>query len=261
MKNEIPIRNPREHEPQAKRGVLYIVATPIGNLSDLTLRALDVLKQSDVIACEDTRQTLKLLNRFQIQKPLIAVFGPKEERQAPKIVDLLSQSKSVAFLTDAGTPGISDPGHVLVRAARDAGFAVEAVPGVSAVSCALSISGMGENGFIFLGFLHRRKSRIRKELSAAAALGLPVAFFESPFRLKRTLALAAEALGGDCGCWVGRELTKKFEEHFSGSLQDISGEIRDREILGEITVIVQPRKKGPHPDLPEDAGEESEEDA
>lgn len=221
------------------------MGTPIGNLSDLTLRALETLKQVDWIACEDTRQTLKLLNHYGIHKSLLSIFGPKEKREVPKILELLSASKSVALLTDAGTPGISDPGNLLVSEIRKCGFQVEPVPGVSAVSCAVSASGLCQEGFLFLGFLRRKKGKIKAELSKAGEQNLPIIFFESPFRIADTLDLALEVFGPKTFCWLGRELTKKFEEQISGRLPEVIGKIKDREILGEITVILkqQPNEK------------------
>jgi 16S rRNA (cytidine1402-2'-O)-methyltransferase len=231
--------HPAEPASEAlKRGTLYVVGTPIGNLSDLTFRALEVLKHADLIACEDTRQTLKLLNRFGISKPLHSLFGPKEKRDASRIAEQISNGKIVALVTDAGTPGVSDPGHFLVRHVREKGLRVEAVPGVSAVTYAVSVSGLCEDGFIFLGFLHRRTGRMRKELQRASELGLPLVFFESPYRIVETLKTAVEALGGDRTCWVGRELTKKFEEHFSGPLLEVAATLAERKVLGEVTAVI-----------------------
>lgn len=221
------------------KGVLYVVGTPIGNLSDITLRALETLKLVDWIACEDTRQSLKLLNHYNIQKPLFSIFGPKEQREVPKILHLLEQGRSGAILTDAGTPGISDPGSQIVHAVRQRGFRIEPIPGVSAVACALSVSGHSEKGFVFLGFLHRSKGKIRKELREAAQQKRPLVFYESPFRIVKTLSLAAEILGPQTLCFLAREMTKKFEEYLSGTLAELIEKIKDRKILGEITVILK----------------------
>lgn len=216
------------------------MATPIGNLSDLTIRALEVLKRVDWIICEDTRHTLKLLSHYGVHKPTLSIFGSKEKKESAKILHLLSESKAVALLSDAGTPGISDPGSFVVSKAREEGFMIQPVPGVSALSCAVSLSGCCENGFLFLGFLHRRKSRMRKELSEAKSGCRPVVFFESPFRLVQTLTLATQIFGMDSFCWIGREMTKKFEEHLSGKLGEVLERIKNRELLGECTVILKP---------------------
>ena len=224
----------------SKIGVLYVVATPIGNLADVTLRALEVLKQVDTIACEDARRSLKFLTHYGIHKPVITVFGPKEKKESFKIVRLLLEGRSVALLSDAGTPSISDPGNFIVRTVRDEGLRIEPIPGVSAVACALSVSGCSDQGFIFLGFLKREKSKIKRMLLLANASRLPIIFFESPYRLLKTLEIASEIFGGSAFCWIGREMTKKFEEHFFGPLEKVLNQIKTREILGEITVILRP---------------------
>ncbi len=216
------------------------MATPIGNLADFTYRAVEILKQVECVVCEDTRRTIKLLNHYGIRKPMRTLFGPKEKRETPHIIEILKQSKSVALVTDAGTPGISDPGNYLVRQARENGIRVEAAPGASAVGCAVSVSGLCEKGFTFIGFLHRRSSRLKAELSAVKSLGLPVVFFESPYRIARTLTLAADAMGPDCECWVGRELTKRFEEHYFGKLGELTAKLSSIKPLGEFTVVVAP---------------------
>ncbi len=226
--------------PRASSGTLYVLATPIGHMGDLTFRALEVLKQVHWIACEDTRRTLKLLNHYGISKPLLTIFGPREKRETPRILNLLRESQSVAVVTDAGTPGISDPGHWIVRSAMEAGFRVEPIPGVSALACALSVSGCAENGFIFLGFLPRKKSKIKRQLESAAQCERAIVFYESPYRVQDTLEAAREVFGDEIFTWVGREMTKKFEEYLSGPLGALADKIKDREILGEVTVILKP---------------------
>lgn len=217
-----------------------MLATPIGHIDDLTIRALEVLKRVDWIACEDTRRTLKLLNHYGVHKPLMTVFGPKEKSQTPRILRLLSESKSVALLSDAGTPGISDPGNLIVREAIAQGCKVLPIPGVSALACALSVSGCAADGFVFLGFLRRKKSKIMKELKEAASLGKAIVFFESPYRIEETLSAASEVLGRDSYCWIGREMTKRFEEYMNGSLGAVLDRIRGRDLPGEFTVILKP---------------------
>ena len=221
------------------RGTLYVVGTPIGNLSDITERALAALKRADRVVCEDTRRTLKLLNHYGIHKPLLAVFAAKEKSEVPKILNLLESGQSLALVTDAGTPGVSDPGSWIVSAARRNGFRVEPVPGVSAIACALSMCGFAQDGLVFLGFLPRSPNKIRRELARAAELGLALAFFESPFRVVKTLTLASEVLGPGASCLVAREMTKKFEEYLDGTLEEVLARLRGREFLGEATILLR----------------------
>ncbi len=224
-------------------GTLYVIGTPIGNLGDFTFRALEALKNSAQVACEDTRKSVQLLNHYGVHKPLFSIFGPKEKKELPRVTEILARGESVALLTDAGTPAVSDPGAWLAREVGAQGFRVEALPGPSAVTCAVSVSGIVDKGFIFLGFLPRRDSRIKKILSESAALGEPLIFFESPYRVLNTLELAAEALGPETECWIGRELTKKFEEHLHGTVTAVRQNLAAKEILGEFTVIFKPGEK------------------
>jgi len=221
-------------------GTLYVVGTPIGNLGDITLRALETLKAVDGIACEDTRQTLKLLVRYGFHKPLYTIFGPKEKRETPRILRLLEGGKSVALVTDAGTPGISDPGNFLVSQARAQGVRIEPIPGASAAAALVSISGVSQDGFIFLGFLPRKLGKIKRELKSASQLERAVVFYESPYRTHATLAAAQEVFGADAFCLVGRELTKKFEETLAGPLSQVIRELEGREILGEVSILIKP---------------------
>ena len=222
-------------------GVLYIVATPIGNLSDLSFRALETLKSCDVAACEDTRRTLKLFSHYGLSKPLINLYGFKEKAQSAKILRLLEQGKTVALVTDAGTPGLSDPGNFLSGEAQRAGIPVLPIPGASAPTALASVCGLAQGGFIFLGFLPRKKSKIKKELESSARQGLPIIFFESPYRVVETLRIAKEVLGSATRCVVGREMTKKFEEYISGTVQEVLEKLDSREILGEFTILIQPQ--------------------
>ncbi len=216
-----------------------MVGTPIGNLGDLTLRALEVLKSSNRIVCEDPRQTLKLLTHYGIQKPLFTISGPKEKRDSEKVLDFLSRGENLALVTDAGTPGVSDPGAWLVDLARRSGFSVVPIPGVSAVSCAVSVAGYLEGGFIYLGFLHRKKGKLKKEILKAAEGARAIVFFESPYRVIKTLEAIREVLGDGARCWVGREMTKKFEEYFEGTLAEVLEKLKNQKILGEFTVILK----------------------
>ena len=230
-------------EPEILSAGLYVVATPIGNLSDLTLRALETLKKVDAIACEDTRQSLKLLTHFGIRKPLTSIFGPKEVRETPKIVRWIEEGKSVALMTDAGTPGISDPGQELVSAVRNSGGKVVPIPGVSALSTILSISGHSGNGCIFLGFLRRDKGKIKKELRAAAESERLIIFYESPHRVLNTLKIVQEIFGDETYCCVAREMTKKFETYLTGPVASVLQQLSAGIVKGELTLAIRPKTK------------------
>lgn len=203
-----------------KRPSLYVVATPIGNLADITLRALDVLKRVDAVAAEDTRITRRLLQHYGIVTPLIAVHEHNERRAAQKILGLLAQGKSVALVTDAGTPAISDPGAVAVATVRDAGFAVVPIPGASAAVSALSASGLAAAHFLFYGFLPQQAAARRRELAALKNLTYLLVFFEAPHRVIGSVADIAQVLGGGRTITIARELTKLFESVHSCKLDD-----------------------------------------
>jgi 16S rRNA (cytidine1402-2'-O)-methyltransferase len=222
-------------------GTLYIVPTPIGNLEDITFRALRVLKEVDLIACEDTRQTAKLLNHFQIRKPLISFFTYNQVRRLPAIIGDLHAGKNVALVSDSGTPGISDPGFFLISAAIREKLTVVPLPGPSAAVTALVGSGLPMDGFIFLGFLKRKAGKLKKELRQAAAAGKTIVFYESPHRVQKTLALCREVFPPETEVAVARELTKIFEEYVRGTLAETEERFRGREVRGEIVVMVAPR--------------------
>lgn len=189
-----------------------MVATPIGNLRDLTLRALDLLRSVDVVAAEDTRHSRVLLDAFGIATRVIPAHEHNARAAAARVTQLLREGRSVALVTDAGTPGISDPGAALVREARAAGFRVVPVPGASAVTCALSVAGLEDAGFVFAGFLPPKAEARRRALEALAASVVPVVLYEAPHRIRETLAAMAAVLGGQRRVLVLRELTKRFEE-------------------------------------------------
>lgn len=224
-------------------GTLYLVPTPIGNLEDITLRALRVLKEADFVLCEDTRQTVKLLNHYGVQKPLVSFYSQNQERRIPGVIKDLLSGKSAALVSDSGTPGISDPGFFLVSAALEANVPVVSLPGPSAVITALVASGLPTNGFVFLGFLKRKAGKLKKELRNASSCGKTVVFYESPHRVKKTLALCAEVFGGGCRAVLARELTKKFEEYIRGTIDGVIENIRDREMMGEFVVLISPEKR------------------
>jgi 16S rRNA (cytidine1402-2'-O)-methyltransferase len=192
-------------------GTLYVVATPIGNLEDITLRALEVLKAVDVIAAEDTRHTSGLLSHYGIRKKMVAVHEHNEHQSAEQLLSRLRAGESVALVTDAGTPGISDPGAVVVDIVRDAGLAVVPIPGASAVIAALSASGIRQNGFSFVGFLPASGSQRRKTLEWLKDQTATLVFYEAPHRVVESVKDMATVLGGERRMTIARELTKTFE--------------------------------------------------
>ena len=219
-------------------GTLYLVPTPIGNLEDITLRALRVLKEADSIICEDTRQTIKLLNHYGIQKPLISFYTYNQERRIPGIVSGLLSGKNFALVSDAGTPGISDPGFFLIAEALKAGAGVVPLPGPNAALTALVASGLPTHSFIFLGFLKKKTGKMKKELAAAARAAVTVIFYESPHRIRKTMAVCAEVFPKGTRAVLARELTKKFEEFTRGTLEDINKALASKEPLGEFVVML-----------------------
>jgi 16S rRNA (cytidine1402-2'-O)-methyltransferase len=221
------------------KGTLYIVATPLGNLEDITLRAIRVLKEASVIACEDTRRTVKLLNRYEIRTSMFIFHDYNKLRAGTVLLRRLSEGESVALVSDAGTPAISDPGYELVREAIHAGIPVEVVPGPSALISALVVSGLPTDHFAFEGFLPSRKEKRRKALQALGGETRTMIFYESPQRVGAFLAEAAEILGDRRACMV-RELTKVHEEILRGTLAELAAEIARRggTVLGEVTLVV-----------------------
>ncbi|NTV96321.1 MAG: 16S rRNA (cytidine(1402)-2'-O)-methyltransferase [Thiobacillus sp.] len=199
-------------EFRAQPGTLYIVATPIGNLRDITLRALDILKTADLVAAEDTRVSGGLLSAHGISARLFACHEHNERTAAAELVQRLQEGRSVALISDAGTPGISDPGAVVARAARAAGLTVVPIPGASAVAAALSAAGLAEGRWLFHGFLPHKTGERRRELETLAAVPQSLVFYESPHRLLETVADLAVVLGGERRLFIARELTKRFEE-------------------------------------------------
>lgn len=220
-------------------GTLYIVATPIGNLEDLTLRALRVLKEADAIASEDTRTTRKLLAHYQISKPLMAVFEYTSPEKLGRIVDSLNEGKRIAYVTEAGTPGISDPGARLVALAHAAGISVVPIPGASAVAAAASVAGFSTDRFCFAGFLPRKPSKRRKAIEELGARSEPIILFESPHRIRETMADLAQILG-DRRAVLARELTKLYEEIRAGTVLEIKTLIDSTEPRGEYTLVIAP---------------------
>lgn len=222
---------------------LYIVATPIGNLGDITYRAVETLKSVDAIACEDTRHTLQLLTHFEIRKPLVSCRSQNEAEAAAKIVRMLDEGKNIAYASDAGTPGISDPGSVLVDIARKANHTIVPIPGASAFATLISVAGSGGKTVVFEGFLSpkpgRRRSRLRKLIEAGDAFIL----YESPFRIVKLLSDIAD-ISNERRVVVGRELTKLYEEILEGTASELVEDFSSRsKILGEFAVFVAGEKK------------------
>jgi 16S rRNA (cytidine1402-2'-O)-methyltransferase len=243
----MPATGKPERPPDDRRaGTLYVVATPIGHLDDVTRRALEVLASVELAACEDTRRTRKLLSHFGVRTRLISCHEHNEKRRVPEILRHLAAGRSVALVTDAGTPCISDPGHRLVRAARAAGVPIESIPGPSALTAALSISGIPADRFVFLGFLDAKGSGRRRALEGLAAEARPIVLMEAPHRIVRTLRDLEKTVGGERRCFLGRELTKLHEEHMEGTLAAIRRTLEAREeILGEIVLVLESAGRKP----------------
>ena len=230
----------KEFMAPAQEGGLYVVATPIGNLGDITIRALEILAACDVIACEDTRVTGKLLSRYGIATKRRPYHEHNAEREGPKLLELLHEGQSVALVSDAGTPLISDPGQRLVASAREAGIPVTAIPGASAPLAALAASGLVTGRFTFAGFLPPKKGARQAALATFAESHGTLVFFEGPSRLAASLADMAETFGSDHRGCVARELTKLHEEYRAGPLEELAAHYRENPPKGEIVILVEP---------------------
>ena len=220
---------------------LYLVPTPLGNLGDITHRAVDTLNTVDMIACEDTRRTLGLLNHLGITKPLVSYHAHSPEKRTRQVLAALESGKSVALVSDAGTPALSDPGTELVQAAIAAGIKVESLPGPCAAITALVASGLSTDRFFFIGFLPRRPSRAKRMLSGAMALEATTVIYESPFRTVETLEWIQELGGPDRLVVVARELTKIFEEYIRGTVAHVLEQMRGKTVKGEIVLMIGPQ--------------------
>lgn len=217
--------------------MLYIVPTPIGNLQDITLRALEILKKADLILAEDTRNTIRLLNHYQIVQPLSPFHQHNEHKIVQHLTNQLLEGKVMALVSDAGTPGISDPAFLLVRECIRVGVKVECLPGATAFVPALVNSGLPTNRFVFEGFLPVKKGR-QTLLKKLAEEDRTMIFYESPHRLLKTLQDFSEYFGKDRSCCVSRELTKMFEENARGSLESVLEHFTQKEVKGEIVIVV-----------------------
>jgi len=218
-------------------GTLYLVATPIGNLEDITLRALRTLKECDLVAAEDTRHTGQLLKHFGISKPLLSYFQFNEARRSEEIIERLRRGENVALVTDAGSPGVSDPGERVVKAALAAGFRVEPVPGPCALVAAVTASGLPTDEFHFFGFLPHKSGQRRKQLETLKELPGTLVLYESPYRIEKLLGELHE-ICPDRPVVLGRELTKKFEEFLRGKPGELLEIARKRVLKGEFVVMV-----------------------
>jgi 16S rRNA (cytidine1402-2'-O)-methyltransferase len=218
-------------------GTLYIVPTPIGNLKDITLRALEVLQTVDVILAEDTRNTGRLLQHYQINKPLTPYHQHNEHKIVPHLVEQLAAGKTMAVVTDAGTPGISDPAFLLVRACINENIKVETLPGATAFVPALVNSGIPTNSFVFEGFLPLKKGR-HTLLKKLAEEERTIIFYESPMRLVKTLEELIPYFGAERRCSVSRELTKLFEENKRGTLQEVADYFKTKTVKGELVIVL-----------------------
>jgi len=224
-----------------KSGSLFIVATPIGNLEDITLRAIRTLKEADLIAAEDTRHTKKLLNAYDIKTPLTSLHGHNEKEKSAFIINKLKEGENIAYVTDAGTPCISDPGYFLISQAHDAGIRIVPVPGAAAVIAALSVCGFPADNFIFCGFLPTRRTKRKKHLEMLKSEDRVMVFYESPGRLLEMLQDLLDILG-DRELVLAREITKAFEEIARGKISDFIKQRNNDKIKGEVTLIINPRK-------------------
>ena len=217
---------------------LYIVPTPIGNLEDITLRALRILRETDIILAEDTRVTRKLLTHYQIDKLVLAYHQYNEHRQLAHFLSVIEQHNHLALVSDAGTPGISDPGFLLIRACLQNGIEVECLPGATAFVPALVNSGFSCDRFYFYGFLPHKKGR-KTSLERLSALEETVILYESPFRLLKTLEQLKETMGGERKVCISRELTKIYEENFRGTVAEAMSHFSAKTVKGEIVMLIE----------------------
>ncbi|MCX8095181.1 MAG: 16S rRNA (cytidine(1402)-2'-O)-methyltransferase [Caldisericia bacterium] len=220
-------------------GKLYIVSTPIGNLSDITIRALKILREVEIILCEDTRVTIKLLNRYRIKnKKLISYFEGNEAKRKDEIIDLLKKGKNVALVSDAGTPCVSDPGEVIVKEAIKHGILIEVIPGPSSIISSLIISGLKTTPFIFLGFFPRKKGEIEDLINKYFFINGTIIFYESPHRILKTLKILKEKFP-ERNISIIKELTKINEKVYRGKLKEVFYEIEKSEIKGEYVILIE----------------------
>ena len=246
--SRMPLSSPTE-TPSPASGTLFVVATPIGNMEDITLRAIRILKEVDLIAAEDTRHSRKLLSRYEVSTPLVSYHDHNKEKRAPELLKRLKEGTSIALVTDAGTPSISDPGYYLVRKAIEQSLPVVPIPGASALIAALSVSGLATDSFVFIGFVPRKSSKRRQWLDRLRYEPRPLILYESP---KRLLGLMQDILNimGDRHATIARELTKLHEEILRGPLSQLLEEMSRRDpVKGECTLLVAGYEKKREIDL------------
>jgi 16S rRNA (cytidine1402-2'-O)-methyltransferase len=231
----------KDEQVYVETGVLYLVSTPIGNLEDITLRALRVLQEVDLVAAEDTRHTGILLKHYDLHKSIISYHDFNKERKAPFLIEQLKAGKSVAMTSDAGTPGISDPGYLLVQQAIRESIRVVPIPGASAFLSALVVSGLPTDKFVFEGFLSPKQGKRRKRLEELREEKRTLILYESPHRFAKTLDDISEILG-QRKMVIARELTKKFEEIIRGTPEEIKQSLGERKIKGELVILIEGKK-------------------
>ncbi len=227
----------RKAEPE--NGILYLVGTPIGNLNDISQRALNILKNVSLVACEDTRQTKKIMNKFNISNKLISFNKQNSLIKTPNLLKDLKEGKSIAIVSDAGMPGICDPGEDIAKIARSQGIDIIGIPGACAAITALISSGLPSSTFVFEGFLPRKQSEREEVLFEISKNIKTTIIYESPKRLKKLLRELYEFCGGDREIMIARELTKKFEEHIGYTIKEVSELFKDKEVVGEITIVIK----------------------
>ena len=232
----------RKEEPE--NGILYIVGTPIGNLNDISQRAINILKHVSLVACEDTRQTKKIMNKFNISNKLISFNKHNSLIKIPKIIKDLKDGKSIAIVSDAGMPGICDPGEDIARSIKSEGIDIICIPGACAAITALVSSGLPSSSFVFEGFLPKKQTDREKILLEISKNKKTTIIYESPKRLIKLLKELLDFCGGNREIMVARELTKKFEEHVGNNINEVIEFFKDKDIIGEITIVVKGIKKG-----------------
>lgn len=246
----------KESQEAKMPGTLYVVATPIGNLEDITQRALRVLREVEVIAAEDTRRTRVLLQQYQIDRSLTSLYEHNEAHKAPQLIRRLEEGASIALVSEAGTPAISDPGYRLIQLAIARGIAVVPVPGPSAMIAALTISGLPTDRFVFEGFLPKKPGKRRKRLEGMRGEARTIIFYESPRRV-RALLQDIQETWGNRRVVVARELTKKFEEVLRGTITQVDAHFTVHPPLGEMTIVVEGAQKAELPESPVTPGEDA----
>jgi 16S rRNA (cytidine1402-2'-O)-methyltransferase len=222
----------------ATNGTLYLVATPIGNLEDITMRAVRILQEVDLIACEDTRTSRVLLNHYGINKPVVSYHNFNERQASERIIGRILEGQSVAVISDAGTPSISDPGFIIVREAVRQGINVAAIPGPAAMIMAVAVSGLPTDAFIFYGFLPQTSGKRRAILESLVERRETIVFYESPYKIHKLLDEVFEVIGNRKAA-LCREMTKKFEEIIRGDVEAIRGQLTGKKVKGELTLVVQ----------------------